>query len=301
MLVTGKSIRSINRITAVSGGANKVKFVVPVDHLKKILEDIGFDEEPKIGDALVPAAMGRVTNFNANGKTVVRRDLPKELTPVEYYRRWTDWHGNAHSGITTREMEMYPRDYIEPPEETLHIEEMNNASYISSRVVDLSSEKEPSIIHLANIFLELGGQFEVVDDATKMATELVTKKLNWTILPPGKYPWNKTELLVAPALKGVKKSQEPVIKHRLKKISDYVPDFLATGRAGFNGYFVFGFEKKKLYVLESVHFGNATYVFGDDWESLSQYTKSEIINGHVKHQRVIHGKNWNKDIENLLA
>jgi hypothetical protein len=57
---------------------------------------------------------------------------------------------------------------------------------------------------------------------------------------------------------------------------------------GFNGYIVFGYADLGLFVLESLEHGNATYVFGQDWEQLSALTKKEILHGGLQEERIIH-------------
>lgn len=82
----------------------------------------------------------------------------------------------------------------------------------------------------------------------------------------------------------------------MKVISHRNPDFLAIGRAGFSGYFVYGFKDKDVYVLESIHLDNATYVFNSHWKDLSQLSKSEIINSTIPHSRIIHNKKWKMSV-----
>lgn len=87
----------------------------------------------------------------------------------------------------------------------------------------------------------------------------------------------------------------------MKIISRKNPDFLATGRAGFSGYFVYGFKYQNVYVLESMEFDNATYVFNSEWEKISQLTKSQIINSDLPHKRIIHNKKWNLSVVNAIS
>ena len=95
-------------------------------------------------------------------------------------------------------------------------------------------------------------------------------------------------------------SRKNTVQTRHKQISDHEPDFLAVGFDSFNGYVVYGFEKKNLYIFESHETNNATYVFNRDWEELSQLTKRDIIKGELCYKRIIHSPNWEDDIEKLL-
>jgi len=73
-----------------------------------------------------------------------------------------------------------------------------------------------------------------------------------------------------------------------------------VGNAGFHGYIIFGFKKKNFYILESVHLGNATYVFGKNWEELSKLTKKEILDEGLQEKRIIHKRSWENQIRNLF-
>ena len=53
-------------------------------------------------------------------------------------------------------------------------------------------------------------------------------------------------------------------------------------------------------MCESIHIDNATYIFDDDWEELSQLTKAEILDNNYQKDRIIHRKNWYKDIKKLF-
>jgi hypothetical protein len=126
------------------------------------------------------------------------------------------------------------------------------------------------------------------------------KPLNWHILPPGRYPWKKLERQLRPIIEIEKEQKQVVIRYRLELIDGYGPEFVAVGRAGFAGYLIFGFPEKNLYILESLYYGNATYVFEEEWERLSKLTKAEILTGNFQKDRIIHRVQWEGQIKRLL-
>jgi hypothetical protein len=91
-----------------------------------------------------------------------------------------------------------------------------------------------------------------------------------------------------------------VIEDRLEFISGFGPDFVAIGHGGFQGYFVLGFVDKSMFVFESIFFGNASFVFRDDWEKISWLTKSEIIRDGKAFARIIHTHAWKHEMRQLL-
>lgn len=105
---------------------------------------------------------------------------------------------------------------------------------------------------------------------------------------------------VEPFVRRQPRGNQPIIRARLQEVNKYKPEFVAVGQAGFDGYVIFGFPKKNLYVLESVHPDNATYVFEDEWQRLSQMTKAEILNHDLQKERIIHRAGWPARIRRLL-
>ena len=53
--------------------------------------------------------------------------------------------------------------------------------------------------------------------------------------------------------------------------------------------------------MENVIYGNATYVFEDDWEQFSQLTKAEIIQNSLVKRRIEHRSGWEAEIRRLLS
>ncbi|KPV94636.1 hypothetical protein AN214_03353 [Pseudoalteromonas sp. P1-9] len=302
MNIRGKSIKSVTKLLAAAKGCKEIKLAHKVSHdIEEKLFAIGFDNELSIGDYLIPDVVGKVTELNAHGKLVVRKDLPLETHPRSYYRTWQDWHGREHSGIQTRNIEMYPREYQPAFEETLHVVDIDQDKYVATDSINLIESNESRNIHLANLMLECFGSFEVIDSKSGNIVSAKVKQLHWDILPPGKYPWSKAKSLVGEVTKKLKDSDKGVVDIRMEKITKYNPDFIATGRAGFNGYFIYGFSSKGVYVLESIYLDNATYIFGNNWEQLSKLTKNQIINGEIEHKRIVHDKAWGSKIKYYLS
>lgn len=299
-MIKGQSIKSIARLIAEAKGANHVMFVVCRDSVTPTRQkEIGIHHLQHHGDSILASDTGKVSSFNASGKEVKRKDLPLIKKSIPQYRTWKDWHGREHDGIQHRTMDVYPIDFISPPSEKLSLTDIDGVMYIATRQIDLSSDPAP-VIHLANLLLEYFGEFEIFDLSKHKISDVSSRQLQWEVLPQGKYPWNKASGIVTPYLTKLSQSEKGVIEHRMREISKYEPDFLATGRGGYSGYFVYGFTCKKLHFLESIHLNNATYVFGDNWEELSCLTKEEIINGEHEHSRVIHDKKWTGKIRQML-
>jgi hypothetical protein len=118
------------------------------------------------------------------------------------------------------------------------------------------------------------------------------QRVSWTILPDGELPWPRLEAALGPVLRSAGYRHREEDAARLKFLADLNPSFTAVGREGFNGYVLFGFEDKGIYVLESPLYGNATYVLDGDWKTLSRKSKAELLRSHFHRDRIIHTKSW---------
>jgi hypothetical protein len=234
--------------------------------------------------------------FNARGREEKRPDLPKETYHVTYASTTYDWHRQPHYGSKTRSGKRIARVYIQAPSVFLSIAVINDEKYIITPSLRLSEGSTELNIHIANLMLECFNEFEVLDENKNPLKTSKFKKLQWHILPKGVYPWDKVASMIKSGTSRLTKEESEIILERLKLINAYKPDFIGVGHGGFNGYFVFGFENKNVYILESVFLDNATYVFKENWEHLSELTKNEIINSDIEHIRVIHDKRWKQAI-----
>src|SRR4030042_784544 len=102
-------------------------------------------------------------------------------------------------------------------------------------------------------------------------------RLHWKVLPQGRMPWDRLNAELDPLIRCQPDGNQPVIRHRLQAVNAHGPSFVAVGQGGFDGYVIFAFPDRNIFILECVHFGNATYVFSNDWERLSQMSKAEIL------------------------
>jgi hypothetical protein len=296
-----KSVRSLTQYETLLRKFRSCRLAVSLPIDDSLISLLGLDSQPVVGDSFVPAAMGKATDYNANGRIVIRKDLPKVNETRSSWRRWQDWHGQEHSGIQIRSYEVYPRELVQPPSEYLTVLPAPGGLALCSRPITFSEEPSDKVLHIVNLFLEIFGKFEVFDDAVELSAATVVKRLNWKLLPPGKYPFARTIEALSGFLATLDDSDRPVVQDRIKAITKFEPDFLAVGLGGFKDYVVFGFTGKDRYVLESPRLGNATYVFDKNWPELSTKTKKEILDGSLHEARVIHGHRWHRDIAAIVT
>lgn len=264
--------------------------------LEQSLKAIGFPSIVFTGVKLIPRGIGPVTKFNAEG-----RDIPLKYLPMETYYRDAyikDWHGDYH--YVDIPGERYQREHIGAPCQEISLITIGGKNYAISDLLPNTQEGKEQIKHVVNLFLEIFGICEILDK--NKCPEVATAKLkraNWQILPEGEIVWERVNQIAG----NIQDSNELVgqlQKYRFKTIIKYKPDLVYYGNGGFHGYLVFVFKKKKLVLMENMIYGNATYVFGDNWAELSKLSKAEIIKQNLQERRLVHRESWPYQISVLL-
>jgi hypothetical protein len=307
MRITGTRIRTLDRyLRNVPVEANVVVGLAGLPAHAKALGRLGFSSQLHLGETVLPAAdLGRTSEFNAEGK-----EVPDKTKPMETAYRTVEWHWEEFRGRYDRVQQSkfvdvpyqrYPRIRIPPPSVELTLRETQDGeTVVTARPMRYDPKKPELLLHTINLFLEIFGECAILDERLSRATAPATVLLNWRVLPPGQYPWSKVKPLVTDLIRQAPEGNRPIITARLESISAYGPEFVAVGTAGFHGYLVFGFPKKRLFVLEAIQVGNATYVFDKNWQQLSQLSKAEILDRGLQKHRIVHLLPWFSTIRDLL-
>lgn len=296
-----KSVRSLSIYEATIQRLGSFRITHALPSTPSELLALGFDAHPAEGDSLIPIPVGQFSAFNANGREIVRRDLAKISQYRMVWSTWNDWHGNPHSGTKIRSQQVYKKELVPPPEEYLTVMRGEAGLVLASRVLDRTVDDDTKLIHVINLFLELFGDLQITSVDLKANNSLVVKRLNWRILPPGEYPFERAKRELNQFLSQVDESVRPVVESRIRSITQYKPDFVAVGVGGFREYVVFGFQSKNIYVLESPTLGNATYVFQNNWTEVSALSKKEILEGALHVARLVHNRRWTASLRQAIT
>ena len=302
MITNKKRIHNITPYFRHIPEGSKIIFGI-IDPLRfsNILKLIGFLEPFQKGQSILPTAVGSISKYNSTGKIIIHRDQPLETAYRQVDWHWQQWDDSWHSRIVDVPYKRYPRTFLKPPAIELSITENKNGQLLlTSPVFKKTDENKEIIKHSVNLFLEIFKECHFFTDNLENIIKTPLRKLNWIILPQGEMPWEQTKKYFDPLITSAKKGNQPLLYYRLEVVNKLKPDFRAYGYGGFYGYIVHGFTKKKIYILESINYGNATYVFGETWEELSKKTKAEILNENLQKARIIHREGWKKNIEQVI-
>ena len=297
MKIHKTSIRNIYRYLTMMEEGETFRLGVKVSNdMLAILGIYGFDVTSE-GQTVCPNPISPSTSYNAHGKTITRRDLPKVRRLVVRYWQLTDKRGNVHSGTWDDYGPFYPKEFLPP----LRIPFTLSRGYLHSEVFtfhyNLCNAKR--ILLATNILLEMFGVCEVLgqDLSSKLPQG---RQLDWKILPSGH---RSEEEINSQIERFTKRYDEPTrenIAQNHALLQEHHPNFYAYGKDGFNGYIVYGYHDKDKFFLESCLPDNATYILGGDWKKISKLTKQEVIKGKLHVARVFHNDNWERHILNHL-
>ncbi len=307
MRLTGRTkLRALGRrLRGIEPGAAIAVALTDLDQHAADIQAAGFSRRLEIGETLLPAPCGTTSLFNAEGGEIVHTDRPMETAYYQVEWTWNEWHGHGtveRSKMVDVPYQRYPRTPIPPPGVELTVAtDIRDAKVIICGALDWTPDNEVALLHRINLFRDLFGECELLTEGLAPFAGIPLRRVNWEILPPGEHPWQTVRTELGQTLRDLGERKGPAAEYRLRLLtSSHEPDFMAVGRAGFSGYWVFGFREKDAFIVESLTYGNATYVFGEDWEVLSQLTKADVIAGDLHKDRIIHREDWEGQIRELL-
>jgi len=303
MIIQKKRIRDISPyISSFTLGSRVILGISNIERFTDTLSKIGFSAPFKVGQTLLPAVIGSVSLYNSEGKYLKHKDQPMETVYRQGDWEWKEWDGTWHSKIVDIPYRRYPRTFIEPPAVELSFVESGDKNLLLvSPAYKVNDSDSQQLTHCANLFLELFGEVQIFTEDLESIIKTPLHRLNWVILPQGEIPWEHFKKEIDPIVKSAPEGNQKVLYYRLEVVNSLKPDFRAIGSGGFHGYIVHGFTKDKIYLLESVYYGNATYVFDKNWEILSQLTKAQILSNDFQEARIIHRQGWKKKVSELFS
>lgn len=257
------------------------------------LSRTGFPEPTPNGATVLPAIVGPVSRFNAEGRWITRKDLPKESRYIRTLSwKWKTWGGEEHEEFKDQFRDCYQREHVPPPSVEMSYAIQAGEAYFVSPVMTHSAEDRDLALHTVNLFLELFRSCEIVAVDLAAYDPPTLERLNWKIFPVGEYPWERVAEHIGHATRRVGESVRVVIADRSRFVVGLDPAAIGVGEGGFDDYMVYMFPEADLVVLECIRRDNALYVFRGDWRNVSQLTKAQIINADLYHARIIHSDGW---------
>lgn len=265
------------------------------------------DDQPVYHSPLIPnVANGRYSRWNIEGRELVHRDQPKVAKTYDFETpNWGDWSNGSHT--VSWEREVYPRSFIPPRELGLEIELLGEdpieQTYVVRFGLDATLDRaapgfEDDLFFTLNLLQENVRAVDVYPSDASIADYLGSLFVHWEILPPGERDAN-----IARILHGTR-GESPEVRRNLAERYDALaqlkPKSFVQGTSGFRRYFGAQFAPD-LVVFENVEYGNAIYVLFEDWETLSQKSRTELLSRHPdRFARIPHRSGWRQKLRQLI-
>lgn len=273
-----------------------------VGRFERQLRAFGFQNVDESGASILPCSVNRYAKKNAEPFFTIDKSLPKEdYIQTVYWTRY-EWAGRGEVNPVTDfsyiKKQRHHRDYFEPYSVYFTLVSDGDKKYIVSDGIPYVPDNHEKLMNAVNMVLATFGECTVDFSGQKNKPKRIV--VNWDILPRGEHPWSSIKETLSSLTKEHTKTQTELMLRNCESIYARKPDFVAYGRAGFRGYAVFGFTSKNLYVLESAFPNNATYVLQNDWETISQMSKAEILSQDLHKARIVHSESLQKNFDAIM-
>lgn len=253
--------------------------------------------------SLPDPSIGHASKYNRRTKAIVRRDLPKILKTFSWESpNFGDWSNGSHD--VDRTIEVYQRIYLEPLFLEISIEKIDETDvdvgfrFSVNRILNKEMELfEIELLRDLNLLQENCGSSSIYSPNTESQEYLKDLQLEWEILPPG-----TREEIIHSFFKGIKvsKEEEREISERYDVIDRLHPIAYINGKSGMLRYFGAKFSEN-LVAFENLKYGNAIYVFQQNWIDLSRLTRIELMKSHRGELiRIVHREGWERRFYNTV-
>lgn len=275
---------------------------VEIQEKNKSIEKMGFNNIDE-KEYIIPKRANRYAKINADGYEIIDKNAPKEKFEQIRFVTQRRWAGRGKTKdvevMISFERERYKRIQILPYSVLFAIIEKNNKKYVTSESMLCNEKNKERIKNTINLILEIFHKCQIDIDVKEFIKNKKIKRLEWEVLPKGKYPWEKIKKYIRRNKENI--TYKKLEEERMEYFNSLNPDFYAIGKEGFQGYVIIGFENAKKYFLENSDYGNAIYVLNKKWEEISKLTKKEALNDKNFKRRIVHYKNWQAEVKKELA
>jgi hypothetical protein len=248
-----------------------------------------------------PRSCGLCAVRNLEGWDEKRKDLAKESRDISSWA--PNWHGSGFHSIT-RTIDAWPLEHHAARMNTISVvvlEYLHDAALVRFRIdqpLDRDSPMfERDLAFNLRLLREAVGEAKVYPSDMSDEEFTLIQRVDWELLPPGSAERILTRLA---SRKTVTEERLTVARLRLNVLERLGPDGFVIGRGSFSSYFGAKFGSR-LVVLENLEYGNALYAMEEDWEELSQLSRSELIRRRDPGvRRIPHVPGWQSAIRKLL-
>ena len=259
------------------------------------------DGSPLPDEVLPDPKRGTWARRNVEGWSIKREDLPKVSKTFSHESpNFGDWSRGSHEVSVDREV--YQRDFFPGYGTPIKISvERRTGDRVTlalelDRVFDGLPNDEREFLFALNIFQESVGQSAVRSTDQPANSFIQSLHVEWELLPVGE----RDEVLeqvrgrLSPS-----PDENRVLTERMDLLLGLRPESLVTGTSHFARYFGAKF-RDDLVVFENIRWGNAIYIMFEDWEDLSQLSRTELMGSDHNFERLVHTRGWERRLRSIV-
>ncbi|MBB6020360.1 hypothetical protein HNR77_001421 [Paenibacillus sp. JGP012] len=301
-----KSKEMQSDIQTVSG----VKKVLFSDVQSNLYQHLGItmvDDEIRVVSPILPLqSAGRYSGYNVNGRTIIRRDLPKvnKSYSVEV-PNFGDWSKGSHDMSWTRQV--FKRTHWLPTEIRIVVDILEKDDkfitfkFSLDRHIDRKHQSyEDDLLFHCNLLQENTGICDIFESNANDSDYTKTLYVNWELLPPGDQNIARNVEYFISKFKDPSTQIIDTVTDRIRFFESLQPLQYIVGESKFSRY-IGAMLKDDLVLLENVRYGNAVYIFQENWKDLSQLSRIELLHSQNKNFiRIVHRGNWKNRIFNTI-
>lgn len=250
---------------------------------------------------LPPPSLGIYARRNLDGWSDKRTDLRKEAREVSTYA--PSWNSGAYH-LVSRDILAYPLEHHPAKLLTISatiLEQLVDGALVRFRIDQPLNRSAKNFA--ADLRFNLRLLREAIGEAQIYNADLSDddfagiQRVEWEMLPPG----SAERVLQRLASRGRAGPERlNVAGERLRVLDGLGHDGYIVGTGRFARYFGAKFGHRFV-VLENLEYGNALYVFTENWEQLTQLSQTELIKRRDPAvQRIPHVPGWRSALRKLI-
>ncbi|KAA5535118.1 hypothetical protein F0919_11045 [Taibaiella lutea] len=256
-------------------------------------------------DEVIPERRrGRYSKKNLDGYKITHKDRPKVLKSIYMGEKpiFGDWSKGSFSQYSQRMV--YPTTEFPPQELSIKAQYLGpvndadtegyNVRFFVDDLLDVNDALfEYRLLFLLNLLQENVFGADVFSSDASASDFLSSLVVDWEIFPPGTRDSDLNRIIGG--LRSVTPEVIATITARYDFITSLNPTDLILGSSGMRRYFGAKFDEN-LVAFENMTYGNALYILFEDWTTLSQFSRTEVLNRpsdqyvRIKHQGAWHDK-----------
>lgn len=250
---------------------------------------------------LPPPSLGIYARRNLDGWRDKRTDLPKEMREVSAYV--PSWNSGSYH-VVSRDILAYPLEHHPARLLTISaivLEQLVDGALVRVRIdqpLDRGAKSFAADLQFnLRLLREAVGEAQIYDADLSDDDFARIQRIEWEMLPPG----SAERVLQRLESKGRGDPERlAVAGERLRVLDSLGHDGYIVGTGKFARYFGAKFGDH-IVVLENLEYGNALYVFTENWEQLTQLSRTELIKRRDPAvQRLPHVPGWRGALRKLI-